>query len=338
MRAAKFAEIGKIEVGTAPDPELLPGTAIVKVLCCGVCGTDKHIFLGEFPAEFPVIPGHEISGVVQEVHDTVTSVKPGDVVTIDPNIVCHRCEYCRQGKRHLCQNLKNHGIEVNGGFAEFVRVAERELVKVPVEDEANFPALALSEPVGCCLHGLQLADVKPGDKVIIQGAGPIGLVMTQVVKLKGPARLTVIEPVEMKRQLALELGADEVFDPAELGDLKSSSYCHSADVAFDCAGIETTVRALVDLVRDGGTAMYFGVCAPQDTVSLHPFEIYRRELRIQGAFTKAWTLVDAVDLIVSGRVRLDPLITDTYQVEQFPDALSRVGSPETIKNMIVFDQ
>ncbi len=337
MRAARFLEVGKVETGEAPVPAVRPETALIEVKACGVCGTDVHIFKGEFPAEFPVIPGHELSGIVREVGPGVTIVKPGDVVVVDPNIVCHLCVHCREGRRHLCANLKNYGIEVDGGFAEYILVREREIVPVADMGGRPFEHFALSEPVGCCLHGIGLAEITAGDTVVILGAGPIGLIMTQLARMRGPARLLVIEPAEMKRELAKSLGADEVYGPEVLpteegrGDL-----FQVADVAFDCAGREATAGMLVPLLRDGGRGMFFGVCAPQDRVTLSPYEIYRRELTLRGSFTKAFTLLDAVALIAAGKVNLAPLISNRYAVEEFPVALSRVGAPDTIKNMVVF--
>jgi len=337
MRAAKFIEVGKVETGDFPLPEVGEGTALIEVKACGVCGTDVHIFKGEFPAEFPVIPGHELCGIVREVGPGVTTVKPGDVAVVDPNIVCHLCPHCREGRRHLCVNLKNYGIEVDGGFAEFIRVGEREIYRVKDMGGATYEHFALTEPVGCCLHGMALAEVTAGDTVVILGAGPIGLIMTQLVRLRGPARLVVVEPAEAKRELAKRLGADEVYGPEVLPtESRPGEFFHAADVAFDCAGKEATARMLVPLIRDGGRGIFFGVCAPQDTVTLSPYEIYRRELVLRGSFTKAWTMLDAIALIARGKVNLEPIITNRYPVEEFPAALGRVGAADTIKNMVVF--
>jgi len=337
MRAAKFLGIGKVETGEAPVPKVRPGTALIEVKACGVCGTDVHILKGEFPAEFPVIPGHELCGIVREVGEGVGIVKPGDFAVVDPNIVCHLCEQCREGRRHLCVNLKNYGIEVDGGFAQYILVGEREIIPVPQMGAGTYQHYALSEPVGCCLHGLGQAQITAGDTVVVMGAGPIGLIMTQLVRMRGPARLVVVEPVEMKRALAKSLGADEVYGPEILpAEGRQGDLYHRADVAFDCAGKEASARTLVPLLRDGGRGVFFGVCAPEDTVTIHPYEIYRRELTLRGSFTKAWTLLDAVALIHAGKLNLSPLISNQYTVEDFPTALSRCGAPDTIKNMVVF--
>ena len=242
MKAAVFYEKEKIVVEEVPVQEPGDYEVRIRVKAAGVCGTDMHIFAGAQGAtqcEPPVILGHEFSGIVEKTGAKVTKVKVGDHVTVDPNISCGSCYQCRKGAPHYCENMVATGVNFNGGFAEYCTVLEKQVFILP--EDMPFEAGAMCEPLACCLHGIDLAEIQPGDGVVIIGAGTIGLIMLQLAKLTGAARVAVLEPMEERQKMALEIGADLAIDsihsdPRE--ELDKADF-GSVDVVIECVHSST---------------------------------------------------------------------------------------------------
>ena len=172
MRANYFVGSGSFELREAEIPHAGPGEVVIKNMVCGVCGTDVHIKNGEpgsADVDPPVVLGHEYSGEVVEVGEGVTSLKPGDHVTVDPNIYCGQCVHCRNGKKQLCESMQAVGVTRDGGFAEFSLVPEAQAFLL--DPSVSFEAGAMAEPLACCLHGIDLAGIRPGQTVCIVGGG-----------------------------------------------------------------------------------------------------------------------------------------------------------------------
>ena len=205
MKATYFMGHETFEVRECPIPKAKPGTVVVKNYACGVCGTDVHIYHGEKGSAAvnpPVVLGHEYSGVVTEVGEGVKGLKIGDHVTIDPNIYCGECEYCRNGKKQMCRHMEAVGVTMNGGFEEYsiVPAAQALLLDPNVPLEYG----AMSEPLACCLHGIDRAEIKVGDIVCVVGGGAIGLLLVQLARLAGAAKVVLSEPNEARRNVAKE--------------------------------------------------------------------------------------------------------------------------------------
>ena len=201
-----------MKVQESPVPKLEPDGVLVRVMACGICGTDVHIYEGDKGAADttpPVILGHEFSGVVEAVGEKVSRVKAGDRVCIDPNSLYGACSYCRTGIGHFCENMVGIGTTVDGGFAEYCAVPESQVYRLAAG--ISFEEGAMAEPLACCLHGIDLCEIRPGSAVMVIGAGLIGLMMVQLAKLSGVRLVAVLEPVEEKRILALKLGADLLY-------------------------------------------------------------------------------------------------------------------------------
>lgn len=203
MKATYFMGHETFEVRECPIPKAKPGTVVVKNYACGVCGTDVHIYHGEKGSAAvnpPVVLGHEYSGVVTEVGEGVKGLKIGDHVTIDPNIYCGECEYCRNGKKQMCRHMEAVGVTMNGGFEEYsiVPAAQALLLDPNVPLEYG----AMSEPLACCLHGIDRAEIKVGDIVCVVGGGAIGLLLVQLARLAGAAK--VVSASRTKRAARLQ--------------------------------------------------------------------------------------------------------------------------------------
>jgi 2-desacetyl-2-hydroxyethyl bacteriochlorophyllide A dehydrogenase len=338
MRAAVFLAPGRWEMQSRPCPDPGPGEALVRVAACGLCGTDLHIYHGRFPADFPVIPGHEFAGEVIAVGPGAAHIAAGDRVSVDPVIPDGVCDPCRRNLRHLCVNLRAPGIHLDGGFATHCVLPARQLLAIPAS--LGYEDAALLEPLACVLHGLDLVDIRPGDRAAIIGAGWIGLLMLQCVRLRGAARIVVSEPVAFKRERARALGADVVVDPAQtsITDAVAQTSPGGVDLAIECVGSAATAGEAVALVREGGTVLFFGVAPTDAEITVRPFDIYRRELKIVGSFSTPHKHSHALRLAAGKRIELSSLVTHRFGLDQLDEAMTSLAQGEAIKALIVPSQ
>lgn len=214
MKAAVFYGKHDIRISDIEMPHAKPGEAVIKVEACGICGTDVHIFEGdEGAAATPpeTVLGHEFAGTVTELGENTEGLKIGDRVCVDPNCLCGKCRFCRSALGHFCESIVGIGTTVNGGFEQYCSVPQEQIYKIA--DTTPFEAAAMAEPVACCLHGIDLCNIKTDDTVMVIGCGAIGCIMLQLAKIAGAAKLLVLEPNAEKRALAKRLGADICIDP-----------------------------------------------------------------------------------------------------------------------------
>jgi L-iditol 2-dehydrogenase len=303
---------------------------LVEVALCGVCGTDVHIVEGEYPlVKPPRVLGHEFSGTVRDVGTGVTSVQSGDRVAVDPTVSCGGCFYCRQGSPLMCDNRVSH----HGGLGEFVVVPEQTVYPLP--SGVSLDIAALAEPLSCCLHTIDLASIRPGDKVGIVGAGTIGLMLLQLARRAGATRVLVSEPSSVKREMAQRLGADVVVDPLQ-EDLHSAArdMCggRGVDIAIEAVGARQTVIDAIALPRRGGTVVLMGVASPTTEVPLRPFDMFERELTIKGAYIREFEFQRTVELLPL--LELQTLITDRFPLPQAAEAVNNVKSGHGIKTVV----
>lgn len=325
MKAAVFYGVNDIRIEEHTMPVLGDTDVLVKVKACGVCGTDVHIFHGDKGAADvtpPTILGHEFSGIVKEVGPAVKNIKPGDRVCIDPNKYCGQCEPCRNGLVHFCENMTGYGTTTNGGFAEYCAVDERQLYKLG--DNTPYAAGAMTEPLACCLHGIDMCGIRPGSHVLVIGAGMIGLLIMQLAKLSGASKVAVMEIAEEKRLQAKELGADIVIDPsaADPADaLKNAGFGH-IDTVIECVGKTQTIDQAIELAGYKATVMMFGLTAPGDVLELKPFDVFRKELTLKASYINPCTCGRALDLINSGRIDVSSMVAEICGLEKLPKILA----------------
>ncbi len=335
MQAAVYRGPGRIDVESRHGPRPGAGEILVEVQACGVCGTDVHILDGAYPATADVALGHEYAGVVLDVGAGVRDLAPGDRVAVDPNLACGTCPACRRGDDHLCDRLQALGVTRDGGFAERCLVPASQAHRLP--EGLGFEAAALAEPLSCCLHGLDVAGIRAGDRVVVLGAGPIGLLMTQLVRTAGAALVLVTDPVASKRELAVRLGADVVVDPAgrDPAEAVREAAPGGADVVLECVGRPATASLALALARRGGTVVWFGVSAPGATAAVEPYLVYRKELTIRGAFVNPHTFGRALALLAHRRIQTEPLITHRFELAEVPEAIATVKRSQAIKALIL---
>jgi len=318
MKAARFYEKHKIIVEDIPLKEPNEYEVLIRVRYCGVCGTDVHIFEGDKgSAEVnpPVILGHELSGDVVRAGSKVKGFKPGDRVAVDPNSYCGKCYFCANGKKHLCENMIGLGTATDGGFAEFLTVPEDIVFKIA--DNVNYEMAALAEPISCCLHGMDLTDVRIGDVVMIVGTGTIGMIMLQLAKNAGATTIIAVEPNLKRLERAKEFGANICINPLtdDTDEILRRNGVKNIEKVIDCAGLISTAEYSVKYAGKGATVMLFGLTGPDDVMNLKPFEVFKKELTIKGSFVNPNTFERACRLLESGTVKTEKIITDIIPLD-----------------------
>lgn len=323
MRQALFFRIGDVHLEDTGIPDPTRAQVRIRVEACGICGSDRSIFVGHHPASPPVVLGHEYAGVVEAVGPEVRTLRVGDRVAVDPNIVCGQCEFCRRGQINLCRFLTPLGITLPGGFAEYSLVPETNAYRF--SDELSFDEAAMVEPLSCCIRGIHQAGVQLGDVVVVLGAGPIGLMLMQLARLRGAGTVIVVEPDAQRRDLGATLGADLQLDPSS-GDavaeaIRDATGGLGADVVIEASGRTASASESLELVRSAGTVVWFGVCPQEERVTVRPFWVNDKEVTIRGSNLNPFTHQTALTLIERGRVRVKELISDAIGLAQLPEAI-----------------
>jgi threonine dehydrogenase-like Zn-dependent dehydrogenase len=339
MQGSFFLGNGLFEVREMVSRALGAREVKIKNMAAGVCGTDVHIAGGEKGSAAvvpPVILGHEYAGIVEETGSDVHTVRPGDHVTVDPNRYCGRCRYCRSGQKQYCENMEATGVTENGGFAEYSYVPEAQVFKL--NPALSFEEGAMAEPLACCIHGIQQVPINCGDTVCVVGGGAIGLLMVQLARLRGAGIVILSEPMTLRRQTGLQVGADAVLDPlaAPLGEqLNNLTGRMSADVVIECAGNISATRQAFAISDRGARILLFSVPRPDAVYELPLFDVFRNEWKIYGSFVNPDTHLSAVRLLDSGKVSVKPLITHRYPLKQVREAILRQQAGDAVKVLVL---
>lgn len=338
MKANYFLGNGKFELREESVPDYGDNDVLIRVSACGICGTDVHIYHGDKgSAEVhpPVVLGHELSGTVIKTGKNVKNLQAGDHVSVDPNCYCGHCHYCRNGKKQLCTNLYAVGVNRNGGFEEYCSVPEAQCYLLSPSVPLKYGAMA--EPLACCLHGIDRADIHVGNTVCVVGGGAIGLMMVQLARLRGASSVILSEPVAMRREIGLRLGADYAVDPLHenISDAVSRfTGMPGTDVVIECVGNTVAVAQAFEATKRGTTVLLFSVPRAGTFHELSLEAVYQKELKIIGSLINPDTHGRAVDLINSGRIRLEEIITHSFPVEQLEQAVRMQMSDESIKVIV----
>ena len=306
--------VNEVTFGEVPDPN--PGVfdVVVSVAGSGICGTDLHILAGEHHSNFPLIPGHEFSGEVVSKGSRVTSLEIGDLVAVDPNLPCLYCKFCRLGRANLCLNYSAIGVTLPGSAAEFVSVPEAACFKLP--ENVDILQAPLIEPLSCVVHAFDLLGSLLGKRMVIYGAGTMGLMMLQLALNSGIESVDVVDPNNEKLRTALILGSQKSSSVAS--DIDTGQ---GWDVVVDATGVLAAVQDGLGRVDRGGTFLQFGVSNPEVTVSINPYQIYEREIRIIGAVCPLNSFGRAMELLSQKKISAEILISDYFPLVQYQDAL-----------------
>ncbi len=308
MKAARIIQPGQMEFIDIAPPEPAEDEVLVRVMASGICGTDIHIFRGEYMGDYPVIPGHEFAGVVEAVGKAVTRFTPGDRVAIEPNIACDNCEACLNNRQNFCQNWQAVGVTRLGGMAQYTTAPEKVVFDI---GDLPFEAGAFVEPLSCVLHGLERLAPEMASRVAILGAGPIGILLLQGVRLQGASQVTVVDKNKARGLFAGEMGADRVL--TDLDDLEQDHF----DAVIDATGAIPVMQRTIDFARPGGKVLLFGVPPAGKDLCIEAFKVFHKGLTVLSSFTSVRNSYQAIDLLRSGRIQVDRLVSHHLPLAEF---------------------
>jgi len=330
MKAAVLKAPGVLEVEEVPEPQPGPDDIKVKIAYCGLCGTDPESLAGHFPPfREPYILGHESSGTIAELGSNVQGYQVGQKVACNFRSFCGGCYYCRNKMEHYCENAGH----ASGGMAEYAIYHKTAVYALP--DDISLEMGALLEPVSVVVHGIDRANIRPGNSVAIHGAGPIGLLFLQMAIRAGAAKTLVSEPVARKRQLAKDLGADVVVDPLkenveEAGKKLTDS--RGFDTVIEATGKTEVAKQAVNMAARCGTVLWAAVYRAGVEIGISPFHIMVNEISIHANFVSPYTFPRALALLP--KLQLKPLITDIVPLQDIKKAFAMHEEGKSVKILI----
>ncbi|HEX4745803.1 MAG TPA: alcohol dehydrogenase catalytic domain-containing protein [Gaiellaceae bacterium] len=341
MRAIVVERPASVELTEIETPSPGPGEARVRSVVAGVCRTDLDIISGTLDdrwVRFPVVPGHEWSGVVDAVGEGVTTVEAGQPVVCEGNIGCMACARCRAGDTHLCQRYDAVGFTRSGGWGEFVVVPARILHTLP--EHVSFESAALVEPGSCVVKALGRARIEPAETVGVVGVGALGALAIRIARLRSPATIVAYGVRDEELELARTLGADAVVNVAE-HDAESETRAllgGGLDVVVETAGAVPAVELSLRLAREGGRVVLLGIAGHGQELAIPADSIPLRDLTVLGSVgytTAAWA--DMVSLLREGLVDLAPIVTHRFPLERFEDAFALMDDRRGVVARIVLE-
>lgn len=338
MRAVVYDAPSRFDVREVPNLEPGPDEIVLRTRVTGVCGTDLHLHSGRFMASYPLTPGHEIVGEVAAVGSDVTAFARGQLVAVDNMTSCGVCAACHRARPQFCLNLQALGVTRPGGFADEVLTPADKCHPV---DDLGADVAVMAEPTACALHGMDVLDLSPGADVLVFGAGPTGLVLAELLVHGGAGRVTVAAPSAFKLDLAQAAGVDETVLIRRGATEETVTGLHGVapdgfDVVVDATGAVEILGISTRLLRHGGTLFVYGMADEAATVALEPYDVFRRELTIKGSFSQAFAFERALRLIRSGRVMTDGIVTHTFALDRYGDALAAAqADPTCLKATVV---
>ena len=321
------------EYSDFPDPAVGDDEVLIRVKACGICGSDVHGFTGKTGRRIPpLIMGHEAAGVVENVGANVNGFKTGDRVCFDSTVYCNKCEPCRKGLFNRCDKRQVLGVSTpefrrHGAFAEYVAVPSWIVFKIP--DNMSFIQAAFLEPASIGTHAGNRPPISSEDTVVVIGGGTIGLFVMQAARLRGAASVIVVDINEFRLGLASKLGADKVINPlkSDLRDMVfKETQAKGADVVFEVVGYAKTFRDGISITKTGGHVIAVGNL--EQTAEFNLQELVARELTFRGSYASSGEFSECIGLVASGKINIEPLISDVLPLEDGASAFERLHKAE----------
>ena len=311
---------GKEDVRLAdfPVPEMTPTSVKVAVEWCGICGSDLHKFEGKkntHPIHYPIPLGHEISGYVAEVGSDVKNFKVGDAVTVDPNWSCGHCYYCQKGQPSFCQSARG----VVKGMGQYWVSPQENVYHLP--KGLDLRTAALTEPLACCLHGMDLLAIRPGENVALVGFGAIGSMMLPLIRRAGAAKIVVAESNPDKREKALRMGATHFVDPRDEQAIDAIAAELNIDRVMECVGVSAAQQTALRLAGKGATVVFFGVSDEKDVLPLSVYEAFAKELTLKTSFVNPHTTQRAIEILSAGWLDPQEIIAKELAMDEVAEEL-----------------
>ena len=315
-----------------PIPEISDNEVLIKMLACGLCGTDIQKIRGD-SVNKPTVLGHEVVGEIVKKGKNVSKFEIGDRVITAIHVPCFTCHYCNKGHYTICEQFRTNNIDP-GGFAEFIRIPELHLNHLThkVSNNVTDEEATLIEPIACCLHGLKQADIRPNDSVLIMGAGTIGILHAQLAKIKGANKVIVSDMSEFKLQKALKVGCDYAINIKEkniIDEVNKITDGQGVDVIVIAAGVSSLVADAVNMVRRAGKIIVFSGFDKNKLVTLDVSRFFKDEISIMGTYSVTpYEFPEALDLLEKRKLNTEEMITHVYPLKKLSEAIDISTNPE----------
>ena len=341
MKTIVIEKPGSFKIEELPYPSPGEGEVTLDVRACCVCGTDIHLLDGEFKgAGYPLIPGHEFSGVVREVGAKVTHVKSGDRVAVEPFIACGYCFFCKAGKTNHCLNgmvighTKSTVMKLDGGFSEQVVVPVRNLI--PLADQVSFEAGSFIANLGTVVYAIRRAGLQPGMNVLIFGTGANGLIIADLSKKTGASTVVITGRTKSRLEVASRMGIDATVlaDDHQEEALRRIAP-RGFDAIFETTGVVPIVERTFKFVTPGGKIVLYGIVPPDQNVWVNPFDICRKDLQVVGSFSSVNACITAQELLASGVTKVEHLISHRFSLLDWGKAVETARDPSQCMRAIV---
>ena len=332
MKASVCYKQNDLRTEDLPIPEISDNEVLIKMLACGLCGTDIQKIRGD-SVNKPTVLGHEVVGEIVKKGKNVSKFEIGDRVITAIHVPCFTCHYCNKGHYTICEQFRTNNIDP-GGFAEFIRIPELHLNHLThkVSNNVTDEEATLIEPIACCLHGLKQADIRPNDSVLIMGAGTIGILHAQLAKIKGANKVIVSDMSEFKLQKALNVGCDYAINIKEkniIDEVNKITDGQGVDVIVIAAGVSSLVADAVNMVRRAGKIIVFSGFDKNKLVTLDVSRFFKDEISIIGTYSVTpYEFPEALDLLEKRKLNTEEMITHVYPLKKLSEAIDISTNPE----------
>ncbi len=322
MKAAILNKAGVFDIKNVSYPEIGADEVLIKVMACGICGSDLHAYKGLSPdIKPPIILGHEFAGSVAKKGRNVKNVKIGDRVCVEPLSTCGGCYFCKKGEYNRCMYLGLIGCQFNGAFAEYCSVNKKWLHKLP--ENISYEEGAMMEPLAVAVHNVdRYSGIRKGETAVIFGAGTVGNLVMQILKIKGISKVIVVDLVDWRLDLARKLGADVTLNFSNknvVSEVLNITGGIGVDVVFEAAGNNEVLNQAIKIVRKGGEIILIGVYE-NPIVKFNVMDIVFTELILKGSAIYCNDFETAIQLASHGKVNLKPLISNVLSLDEIDSA------------------
>jgi L-iditol 2-dehydrogenase len=338
MRVVEYHANDDIRLVEQPVPEIGPGELLIQMNACGICASD--VMEWYMKPRAPLYPGHEPVGTVVSVGEGVEQFAPGQRVFFHHHVPCMTCHFCQRGSFSQCATFRRTRL-YPGGLAEYVRVPAQnvQLDVLPLPDDLSFETATLIEPLACCIRGIHRANIQPGDRVLVLGAGSNGLMLAQLARQRGAIRVMISDPIAYRRERALEAGIDRAFDPQAqplLDQVLAANDDLKPDVVIVTPSHVSVMRQGVELVGPGGTVLFFAPPPPTEELTLTPNYLFFQEITLRTSYSAGpYETRQALELLQSGRIRPETIITHRFALEDASEAFRVVARPGNALKVVI---
>lgn len=340
MKAVKLYEPGNLKVEDVEVPKLSENEVLIEVKAVGICGSDIPRVLTKGAYHEGLIIGHEFAGKIVEKNDSVKDFNKGDRVTIAPLVPCMTCQYCNDGLYSLCQKYDYYGSRTDGAMAQYIKVNEKNVLKIP--DKVSYRAGAMVDPAANAVHGLWRGDIKKNDVVAVIGLGAIGLFALQIAKELGASKVIGLDIHDEKLKIAESLGTDTVLNSMDESEVENVLKDEQIDIVLDTSGSPQAQNLAVKLAGKRARVVFLGISNSELTLSKSAVnKLLRNEIHINGSWNsfskpfpgKEWSY--SIELMEKGRIKTEEIISHEIKLEDTPDIFEKIRDKKILFNKIL---